>query len=648
VYIAIKSYVIAAMNTDYFVQPPILDYERIFLQSTPMSPVVFILSPGADPQASLQALAMQKDMYPQRFKSLALGQGQNKPAERMLEMGYQRGHWVVLSNCHLLASWLKTLEKLLAGLTKPHPDFRLWLTTDPTPAFPLGILQKSLKVVTEPPDGLKLNMKGSYSKIKQAELDECPHPSYGPLVYVLSFFHAVVQERRKYGKLGWNVNYDFNDSDFEVSRRLLGMYLTKAFINKDEMVPWGSLRYLVGEAMYGGRVTDNFDRRIITTYLEEYMGDFLFDDFQPFHFAKAGHDYDVPKSGPLENFTDGVALLPLDSSPLVFGLHSNAEIRYNFDAVTQIWKDLTDLQPRTASSGVGMSREEFIAKVAKDIQTKVPKPFDMIITRRELERMLLADGTVVVTPGEPVPLRPTIIVLLQELERWNLLVVKMKHTLEELQKALVGIVGMSNELDDLAEALFQGVLPGIWRKLCPDTEKPLGSWITHFQRRHGQYVEWAKSGNDPKVIWLSGLHIPESYLTALVQTTCRRKKWPLDKSTLYTKVTEMTSVDEVSEKPLDGCYITGLYLEGAGWDLQNAFLKPQDPKVLVVDLPILQVIPVEANKLKLQDTFRTPVYMTQGRRNAMGVGLVFEADLTTPVHPSHWTLQGAALVLNSV
>jgi dynein heavy chain len=272
----------------------------------------------------------------------------------------------------------------------------------------------------------------------------------------------------------------------------------------------------------------------------------------------------------------------------------------------------------------------------------------MLITRRDLERKLLESGTVVVTPGEPVPLEPTIIVLLQEVERWNLLVVKMAQTLEELQKALVGIVGMSNELDNLADALFNGDIPSAWRKLCPDTQKSLGSWITHFQRRYEQYVLWVKTGQDPKVIWLSGLHIPESYLTALVQSTCRRKKWPLDKSTLYTKVTSMTDVDEVTEKPVDGCYVTGLYLEGAGWDLKHGFLKPQDPKVLVVDLPILQVIPIEANKLKLQDTFRTPVYATQGRRNAMGVGLVFEADLTTPVHPSHWTLQGCALVLNSV
>jgi dynein heavy chain len=147
-------------------------------------------------------------------------------------------------------------------------------------------------------------------------------------------------------------------------------------------------------------------------------------------------------------------------------------------------------------------------------------------------------------------------------------------------------------------------------------------------------------------MWLSGLHIPESYLTALVQTTCRARQWPLDKSTLYTLVTSYTSADQVTEPLESGCYVQGLYLEGAGWDLQRGCLRPQDPKVLVQLLPLMQIIPIEASKLRLHNTLRTPVYVTQTRRNAMGVGLVFEADLATTEHPSHWILQGVAITLN--
>ena len=68
------------------------------------------------------------------------------------------------------------------------------------------------------------------------------------LVWVLSFLHAVVQERRKYGKIGWNIAYDFNESDHTVSMEILKTYLTKAFEFNDDKIPWNSLKYLVGEA----------------------------------------------------------------------------------------------------------------------------------------------------------------------------------------------------------------------------------------------------------------------------------------------------------------------------------------------------------------------------------------------------------------
>ncbi|GLE04239.1 hypothetical protein PINS_up013150 [Pythium insidiosum] len=630
VYNAMKLFVMGAMGEKY-VQPPVLDYSRIYSQSAPTSPIVCILSPGADPQSDIQSLGEELGFTGHKFRFLALGQGQGPLAEQMLEAGYTRGHWVLLQNCHLLASWLRTLEKMLLAMHKPHKDFRLWLTTEPTDRFPLGILQRSLKVVTEPPDGLKQNMRSLYSKLDQTVLDECPHPAFRSLVYVLCFLHAVVLERRKYGKIGWNVSYDFNESDFNISRKLLSLYLYKAFEDGDEQLPWGSLKYLIGDAMYGGRVSDDYDRRILTTYLSEYMGDFLFDDFQPFYFSRSGFDYSLPsKPGDLEVYVQLVETLPLTNSPAVFGLHPNAEIGYYTNMSKSVWRDLISLQPRSAQSGSGISREEYIGNVASDIQSKVPGQVDVDLIRKRLG-------------GTPTP---TQVVLLQELDRWNVLTARMSVSLSDLQKALVGEIGMSDELDAVANALYDGFLPNMWRSLCPKTEKPLGSWMEHFMRRYEQYMSWVEHG-DPKVMWLSGLGIPESYLTALVQATCRAKNWPLDKSTLYTKVTTFTHDHEIPARLEMGCYVSGLYLEGASWDIKRGCLAPQHPKKLIEELPILQVIPIEASRLKLQNTFRTPVYVTQSRRNAMGVGLVFEADLFSQEHSSHWVLQGVALCLNT-
>jgi len=67
---------------------------------------------------------------------------------------------------------------------------------------------------------------------------------------------------------------------------------------------------------------------------------------------------------------------------------------------------------------------------------------------------------------------------------------------------------------------------------------------------------------------------------------------------------------------------------------------------LYQNLPILRIIPIETNRLRLKNTFKTPVYVTQQRRNASGVGWVMDANLATKEHYSHWVLQGVALVLN--
>lgn len=91
----------------------------------------------------------------------------------------------------------------------------------------------------------------------------------------------------------------------------------------------------------------------------------------------------------------------------------------------------------------------------------------------------------------------------------------------------------------------------------------------------------------------------------------------------------------------------GLYLEGARWDLKDHCLKKSVPKILIEELPILTVIPIESHRLKLQNTIKTPVYTTSNRRNAMGVGLVFEADLGTTKHISLWVLQGVCLIMNT-
>ena len=221
-----------------------------------------------------------------------------------------------------------------------------------------------------------------------------------------------------------------------------------------------------------------------------------------------------------------------------------------------MWDNLLALQTNSAQAGAAVNKDEYIVQVATDILTKLPPIWDVIALRKEAG----------------INLAPTKVVLFQELERFNRLILKIADTLTNLKRALKGEIGMSSDLDELSVALFNGFLPSIWRRLAPATEKKLGSWMEHFTNRIKLYTDWCTNG-EPAVMWLSGLHIPESYITALVQTTCRARSWALDKSTLYSVVTKVKNADEFKKKPEHGCYIRGLFLEGAQWNLERNCLQ---------------------------------------------------------------------------
>jgi len=107
----------------------------------------------------------------------------------------------------------------------PHPEFRLWLTSMSVDYFPQTILHNSLKLTSEPPKSIKSSMLRVYSNMNASKLDKAFYEDsskprvWQPLFLSLSFFHAVVRERRRFGPLGWNKMYDFNDSDLRISMR---------------------------------------------------------------------------------------------------------------------------------------------------------------------------------------------------------------------------------------------------------------------------------------------------------------------------------------------------------------------------------------------------------------------------------------------
>jgi dynein heavy chain len=127
---SIKNFIRVTMG-EFFINAPAINMDKIFAQSSEKIPILFILSPGVDPNGYVTQLAIKKGFYEKKLRSMSLGQKQEKEATEMIQEGVKRGLWVLLQNCDLLKDWLKDLENIIDNIDKPKPDFRLWLTTSP-------------------------------------------------------------------------------------------------------------------------------------------------------------------------------------------------------------------------------------------------------------------------------------------------------------------------------------------------------------------------------------------------------------------------------------------------------------------------------------------------------------------------------------
>ena len=131
---------------------------------------------------------------------------------------------------------------------------------------------------------------------------------------------------------------------------------------------------------------------------------------------------------------------------------------------------------------------------------------------------------------------PYVMVAIQESERMNMLLAEIKRSLAELDLGLRGDLTMTEPMERLMKSLATDAVPGSWRNLAYPSLSPLGSWLQNLLQRVQQLIEWTADLGVPKVVWLSGLFNPQSFLTAVMQTTARRNDWPLDKTVVLTEV----------------------------------------------------------------------------------------------------------------
>ncbi|CAO2643769.1 Dynein axonemal heavy chain 2 [Lemmus lemmus] len=621
----VTSFIVSNLGSR-FIEPPVLNMKLVMEDSTPRSPLVFILSPGVDPTSALLQLAEHTGMA-QRFHALSLGQGQAPIAARLLRDGVMHGHWVFLANCHLSLSWMPNLDKLVEQLQveDPHPSFRLWLSSSPHPDFPISILQASIKMTTEPPKGLKANMTRLYHLLTEPQFTRCSKPAkYKKLLFALCFFHSILLERKKFLQLGWNIIYGFNDSDFEVSENLLSLYL-----DEYEETPWDALKYLIAGVNYGGHVTDDWDRRLLTTYINDYFCDQSLTT--PFYRLSVLDTYFIPKDGSFASYKEYISLLPSMDPPEAFGQHPNADVASQITEARTLFETLLSLQPQITPTRIGgQSREEKVLELAADVKQKIPEMIDYEGTRKLLAL-------------DPSPLN---VVLLQEIQRYNKLMRTILLSLTDLEKGIQGLIVMSTSLEEIFNCIFDAHVPPLWGKAYP-SQKPLASWTRDLAVRVEQFELWASRAHPPVIFWLSGFTFPTGFLTAVLQSSARQNNISVD-CLSWEFIVSTVDDSNLVYPPKDGVWVRGLYLEGAGWDRKNSCLVEAEPMQLVCLMPTIHFRPAESRKKSAKGMYSCPCYYYPNRAGSTDrASFVIGIDLRSGAMTSdHWIKRGTALLMS--
>lgn len=313
-----------AFGSDLAVQS---DYELqaiIASEIKPSHPIALASVPGYDASYKVDALC---ESTGSSCSSVAMGSPEGYGlADQAIAHAARNGTWVLLKNVHLAPAWLGQLEKRMHSLS-PNPNFRLFLTMETNPVIPVNFLRQSRIVMNEPPPGVRANILDTLRGIPQARLATGPAEK-SRLLFLLAWFHAVVQERLRYLPIGWSKGYEFNDSDFDTAVLTIDTWLghmAKGKANVDPaQIPWAALKTLIKEAVYGGRVDSDYDQRVIDAFVDKtfsaraYDGDFALVDHPDSRLV-------VPEGTQMSHFLSWAQALPEREPPAWLGLPQTAE-----------------------------------------------------------------------------------------------------------------------------------------------------------------------------------------------------------------------------------------------------------------------------------------------------------------------------------
>uniref|UniRef100_F6U200 AAA+ ATPase domain-containing protein n=1 Tax=Monodelphis domestica TaxID=13616 RepID=F6U200_MONDO len=485
-----------------------VNIKEVYSESNCKIPLIFIHSHGMDPTTLLMRFAQEIRGSTDHINMISLGRGQAAKAEEIIyKAKLMKGQWVFLQNCHLAASFMPRLcaiVDLFDHGSKLDNDFRLWLSSKPDTSFPLAILQKSLKITVESPQSVKANLLQSFGYHGSGEItevifgnDQCG-PSWKKLLFSLSFFNAVVNERKKYGTLGWNIPYEFSTSDLEVTIKVLGILM------KDKIfIPWEAIYYLTGEIIYGGRVTDPWDRLSLMALLQKFCNpDVLKKNFS---YTSDGEYKLIPDHFNLNECTEYIESLPDSEPPEVLGMHQQASRIYQQSLAKELIESIISMQPRIAIANIITGQEDLLLELIADMLKRVPLTVEREPQDNEMKDIIPTTLLSMLASSiwkrlnqnyDPLLNSALITFLSQEIVRFNKLLALIHQSLKDLQNAVKGEAAFNQKLEDVCDCLINNKVPDLWQVSGTYTGKLLSSWITFLIQRLDFIRKWAKLAYD--------------------------------------------------------------------------------------------------------------------------------------------------------
>ena len=622
-----------------FIEPPAFDLAACFDDATNMTPLIFVLSTGADPMADLVRFATEMKMN-KKLSSISLGQGQGPIAASMIEEGMERGTWVLLQNCHLAKSWMTAFDKIVEDFSpdKMHRDFRLWLSAMPSPIFPVAVLQNGVKMTLEPPKGLKANVRRTFLAFKPEKLTESNNaPGWRKLLFSIAFFHALVQERRKFGPLGWNILYAFSDMDLSCCVEQI-----HDFIDEYEDIPYQVMLILCGDVNYGGRVTDDKDRRALMSIMDQYITPKVMDD--DYRFSKSGTYY-IPEDGETrEHYLEYVSSLPINPAPEVFGLDDNADITCAQNEMLNLFATVVSLDGAGGGGGgAEKTPEEIVFGLCDSYLELIPEP----LNEEDVYNKYPTDYNECMNT-----------VLMQEVTRYNAVLAVIHESCAMMKLAIGGFVVMSSELDTAFKSINNNQVPEMWAELSYPNLMPLAGWVNDLIERMKFVQSWYDNGAPPS-FWISGFFFTQAFLTGVRQNYARLHQLPVDTidyDYIVKDEYEWGSMDTAPDKEEGGCYIYGMYIEGATWDYEKHQLANPRPKELFSKMPSFWLKPVQNREHPTHEfreeegIYQVPLYKVLTRAGVLlttghSTNYVMNVEVATDQTQDYWIRAGCAMFL---